>query len=723
MVQELPEVKSPQSGKIRHFYSVVKRLLGIVLPFILMVAVAYLVYFVWDFAQYDLDPEDRQQALERNWGAYLDRSDELGNIIDLDKFELTLCPFTNKRAWTESKSPEAAGLICGNVTMPLFHDQPDGDTIRIPIAIWPYYDLPNNPDPLFVAQGGPGGSTLNMYPRKFSSSWPAGKRDVIFVDQRGTLFADPSLLCPEELEQLLKSSPETRKKESEQHTDLIACRARLEKEGVNLDAFNTAEIAQDYEAVRQVLGYQKINFYGVSYGSHIGQYLASLYPESLRSIIFDGVAPIPLNYINRSYPDANRALIEFKTSCEHDPSCYGKYPDIMDQLEEVIARLDQKPVKVVLHNPYGKESVVDVIDGEAFFDFVFDTFYQSHNYGALPFIISQAEKNRFDLYIYYSEWDAFGESFSRGLYFSVICSEHTPFNESSASISYALPSMTDWEEESLEWMKDACQIWSVDRPELRLNELPVSDVPALLLSGQFDPVTPPEYGEIALKSFSQGLHLIDPVAGHGIAFDDDCTKTIFGDFLDDPLGNLDAECLSDPDRHSLAVPPGAINVSFVEKAIDSDFNPILLIIFPVIMIVVMIVRGALQYIRYLWQNARGTLSEQSNLEKKLRLQFELATWVFVIGWVGLISGFMIFISRIYDIDTYGTANALPGGVRTVLLIPVLLSLVLPIVMVPAVRLWRNTEAVLGRFYFLLQVVFCLGTIAFMVWAGWLLAWV
>ena len=723
MDQELPEVSKPQSGKKKGWITVVKCVLGAVLPLILITALAYLVYLAWDYYQYDLDPEDRQQALENNWENFLERSDELENPIDLDKFELALCPFTNKRGWDESESPEEVGFICGYVTVPLFHDQPEGDTIRIPIAIWAFYNPPYYPDPLFIAQGGPGGSALDIYPEMFSSSWVVGRRDVVFVDQRGTRYAEPSLVCPEELEVLLDPSQENNEEESEEHADLIACRARLEKEGVNLDAFTTAQIAHDYEAVRRVLGYKKINFYGVSYGTHVGQYLTTLYPESLRSIILDGVAPIPFDFINRSYFFRDRSLNEFKTSCDQDPSCYSKYPDIMTRLEETITRLDQEPVEVVLHNPYGKETIVDEIDGEAFFDFVIDTFYYSHNYGALPFIISQAEKNRFDFYVLYSEMDVFYEGFSSGLYLSVVCSEHSPFNNDSGNTSYTLPSMAVWEEELLEWVQETCQFWNVDRAEMRLNELPISEVPALLLSGQFDPVTPPEYGEQALKSYTYGQHLIDPVGGHGVAFDDDCTETIVEDFLDDPLGSLDAGCLSDPDRRDPAVPPGAIEATFLEKVFDSDFNLIFLIIFPAIMIVVMIFRGALQYIRYLWKNARGTLPEQTSLEKRLCLQFELATWAFVIGCAGLVSGLWIYLFRIFDLDTYMTAIALPGGVRAVLFIPVLLILILPAVVVPSVRLWRPTRTAFGRFYLLLQVVFCLSMIGFMGYLELLVAWI
>ncbi len=86
-------------------------------------------------------------------------------------------------------------------------------------------------------------------------------------------------------------------------------------------------------------------------------------------------------------------------------------------------------------------------------------------------------------------------------------------------------------------------------------------------------------------------------------------------------------------------------------------------------------------------------------------------------------GLSIYLSRLFDLESYMTAFAVPGGVRAVLLIPMLLILTLPAVVVPAVKLWRPTRAVFGRFYLLLQVVFSLGMIGFIGYLELLVAWV
>jgi len=128
----------------------------------------------------------------------------------------------------------------------------------------------------------------------------------------------------------------------------------------------------------------------------------------------------------------------------------------------------------------------------------------------------------------------FGNYGANGLYFSVLCAEHEPLVDADKNIPYILPSMAEWENTSQEDNREECAIWNVKHSLLSLEEMPISDIPALLLSGHFDPVTPPEYGEQALESFPNGKHVIDPIGAHGIAFSDECTISIVESFLLDP---------------------------------------------------------------------------------------------------------------------------------------------------------------------------------------------
>jgi pimeloyl-ACP methyl ester carboxylesterase len=705
--------------KSKRWKTIAGRILRNVLPFVLIAALGVLIYYLWEDYQKKSDLDVRQQALEDNLTKFLDR--DLGYISPrgFDSFELTLCPFYETDAWGEYQSPEEAGLICGNVIVPLYHNESDKGSIKIPIAIWPDYDVEDPTDPLFVSQGGPGGSSLDVYPDMFYSYSLGGPRDVVFIDQRGTRYAEPSLVCPEEEEYYLSSPPEEREDDKGYLQALRDCRERLAEEGVDLEAFTTAQIAGDFEAVRQVLGYEKYNFYGVSYGAHIGQYLAAYYPDRLRSVILDGVTPIPFNSGNRTFSTYNRALEIFLSTCNKDVLCSDKYPDVILRLNNLLDRLEEKPVTVKLHDPNSKATVTEIIDGEEFYAFVFFTFYMDDNYAALPYIIEQAERNNFDSYIYTGEILTFEEVNSTGLYFSVVCSEHVPFDLQIPTESIFIPIAVEWEKQDLESMQEACEIWNVDPSPQTLAKNPISNVPALLLSGQFDPITPPEYAERALDSFPGGQHLIDPVGAHGVAFSDYCTRGIFHDFLEEPTGIVDAACLEEEDRIASTILPSSVSSPFLKRLIRADFVLITQVLFPVFMLVIMLIRGAFQYTRYLWRNARGNVSAPSFAEFRLRLRFELATWAFVVGSLALTAGFYIFFMR--TPDAMFNSMALPSGARMVIMIPPLLVLILPVIIVSTHSLWKPSKSVFGRSYMLLQSVFCAGTVLMLGFVGLLTA--
>ena len=89
---------------------------------------------------------------------------------------------------------------CGYVTVPLRHLQPNGPTIQLATVIVRSTDPNRAPEPLFIAQGGPGGSSIETYAGALATVAelnPAPNRDLVIWDQRGTLWSKPALLCPE----------------------------------------------------------------------------------------------------------------------------------------------------------------------------------------------------------------------------------------------------------------------------------------------------------------------------------------------------------------------------------------------------------------------------------------------------------------------------------------------------------------------------------------------
>jgi len=704
-----PEITS--TGK--KAWRIVKRIFGFILPFIILFSIPVIFFRILYIYPYESKPDNRQEYLEENWERYITRRARWIDPYDIEDFELTLCPFRDNEGWDEDISPEEAGFICGFVTVPLFHDQPAGDTIQIPIAIWPDYENPSYLKPLFITHGGPGGSALVNYPRMFYPDRIGNQRDIIIIDQRGTRYAEPSQVCPE----VTESSEEG----LDDYQDYLRyCRARLTGKGVDLAAFTTPEIARDFEVVRQVLDYSEYNFYGVSYGSHVGQYLAAYYPDRIRSLILDGVAPIPLDYLNRSVSTHSRILNEFFVNCEQDSFCSEQYPDLPGKLNKTIELLNQNPKIVRIHIPNSLYSFGDEINGESFYHYILSSSYLDNNYAAVPYIIQQSEKNHFDSMISFFESYITHFLSTSGGYHSVICAEHSPLADTSSDDLILSPSMMGWEIENQSENRKECMNWIVPRSPDVLDAMPNSNIPTLLLSGFFDPVTPPEYGEIALQSFNQGQHLIDPVGSHGVAFNDDCTRGIVEEFLDDPSVPVNAGCLGDSNRQISPVPRSAISIPFLSRYKDIADSYIFI---PVMVLLLMILRSILRGIRRVWKKFRGTWIIRPPIEWKLYRRFELASWTFILSSLGLGIGFDHFGSQFSQFPGYWNASALPGEARWVLLIPISLVLVLPAVVIPAFKLWKYNKSVFRRTYYLFQALVCMGMAAFMIYSDMLFIWV
>src|SRR5262249_46716639 len=166
-----------------------------------------------------------------------------------------------------AKEPDA---VCGYVSVPLRHGDDASPRIRLAVVVIPAPDpAARQPDPLFLAQGGPGGSTISGFGQVLlddPGKRPTLNRDVVLWDQRGTYFSQPRLLC-REMGQLAAGADEEKQKEAYRR-----CGERLAKEAGDLSAFNSIENARDIDDVRAALGYDKYNFYGVSYGTELGQF-------------------------------------------------------------------------------------------------------------------------------------------------------------------------------------------------------------------------------------------------------------------------------------------------------------------------------------------------------------------------------------------------------------------------------------------------------------------
>ena len=87
-----------------------------------------------------------------------------------------------------------------------------------------------------------------------------------------------------------------------------------------------------------------------------------------------------------------------------------------------------------------------------------------------------------------------------------------------------------------------CENWPVEKADPAVRQPVISDIPTLILAGEFDPVTPPEYGQMVAEHLSNSNFFEFPTIGHSVAVANECARSIAAAFLENPNTRPDASC-------------------------------------------------------------------------------------------------------------------------------------------------------------------------------------
>lgn len=456
----------------------------------------------------------------------------------------TLCAFD-----LPENAVEGRDIECGYVVAPEFHGQAGSTTIRLAVAILPSTSLFPAADPLFMAQGGPGGSTLSYFVSEMTATELGraflAERDIVLVEQRGTRYAQPNLAC-EELDTLTYDNllvtldPAT----SDELTveALHACYRRLTATGINPSAYNSIQNAHDMNLARQALGYEKINFYGVSYGTMLVQHYMRLYPEALRSVIIDAVVPLSRNFLVYYPYNAQRSFDLVFDTCNADMICPHMYPDLESVFYDRIAQLNDAPVTLDIYDRNTDAYFSAMFNGDDFMSMIFNMMYVTDFIPYVPRIIWEVEHGDYETVAYLQGFYTFNFTLARGMYYSVLCAEDADFTLADVVLDGVRAEVAS--NFRLSRFEPVCAVWDVEPLDTTVDDPVYSDVPTLVLSGEFDPITPPENGKIVAQTLTNAYVFTLPGVGHG-AIDASCGTAIATQFLHDPSRAPDASCVYD----------------------------------------------------------------------------------------------------------------------------------------------------------------------------------
>ncbi len=473
-------------------------------------------------------------------------------------FEPAECWFEPSLAFLPNQEFE-----CGYVTVPERHADPEGPTIKLPVAILRALGENPQPDPLFLAQGGPGGDAFEIFPITMPNSNVRLERDLVIFNQRGANYAQPDLRCTEIFDAAVETlALEGSEADSLSIEALQACYERLQAQGIDLSAFNSLENAADVDTIRAALGYDTINFYGVSYGTLLGFHLMQNHPENLRSVILDGVVPTNLNFIPQVTANIDRVFTELIQTCLQDADCNAAYPELENRFFDLVDALNTEPVHIKVRDPETGRSVTAFLDGDTLVDVLFQAFYLPDAYATFPKLVSNLEAGDYTFIGAIWPLIAFDRTQSDGMYFSVICAEDADFSVEDANIEGVRPYFAANAQNDLQDYLDICEFWQVDLLPATVDDPVTSEVPALLLSGYYDPITPPNFAAAAADSLPNVYSFTSPTGSHGVAFSDPCIDSIIDQFLAAPMLEPNGACLTAIEPAAF-VPPDALSFPFL----------------------------------------------------------------------------------------------------------------------------------------------------------------
>jgi pimeloyl-ACP methyl ester carboxylesterase len=214
---------------------------------------------------------------------------------------------------------------CGTLVVPENRADPKSRLIALPVTR--IRARSSNPaEPIFRLQGGPG--ITNM---EFSqASRFADNRDVVLVGYRG-MDGSSVLDCPEVESALKRSTDFLGEKSFRERSDAFrACADRLSDEGVDLAGYSLPQRVDDLEAARKALGYGRIDLLSESLGTRIAMIYAWRYPRSIRRSVMLAVNP-PGHFV-WDEKTTDEQFGRYAALCAKDSTCRKRTPDLAASL-------------------------------------------------------------------------------------------------------------------------------------------------------------------------------------------------------------------------------------------------------------------------------------------------------------------------------------------------------------------------------------------------------
>ncbi|WP_246132509.1 alpha/beta hydrolase [Microbacterium mitrae] len=419
---------------------------------------------------------------------------------------------------------ENPGMDCTMVTVPMnYADTSAGD---IELAVVRLRATDEAQGSLLMNPGGPGGSGYDYVMQAGTYMFSEDLQeefDIIGFDPRG-VGSSTAVVCFDaaQMDSYLYDIPKNPRGSDEWIAEVDGRAAEFaqacsDNTGALLEHITTENSARDMDVLRGVLGDEKLNYIGFSYGTFLGATYAKLFPERAGRLVLDGAIDpaIPSADVGKiqavGFENALRAFME---GCLASSDCpySGDVDEALADLSELLAELDARPIEVTDGRMLGADSA---------FTGVVSAMYQEGAWPILTAGLAEAEEGDGDTLMYLA--DSYNGREAGGVFSDNSTEAFNAYN----CMDYPAD-MTDAEIDEVDqfvqdnaptiapyWSGgDTCGAWAFPPSGTRGAIAAEGAAPILVVGTTNDPATPYEWAVSLADQLSSGVLLTRVGEGH-----------------------------------------------------------------------------------------------------------------------------------------------------------------------------------------------------------------
>ena len=248
---------------------------------------------------------------------------------------------SNQSSITWSSCPEATGYLCGSLQVPIDYGRPSRGTLPLAVIEHP---APDSKGVIVFNPGGPGESGVLILPilASFVPTSVRSQLTLVSFDERGTGSSE-SLLCGPSPAAAASAVAGTSAAAQTFAGLERSCRSRYPQLVSTVD---TTTSARDMNSLRLALGIDRINYYGLSYGTVLGSVYRQMYPSHVRSMVLDGAVDANLSLPTDAAleaPAIQTALKHALSECPITSGC-ALGSDPVASYQQLVAKLTRAPL-------------------------------------------------------------------------------------------------------------------------------------------------------------------------------------------------------------------------------------------------------------------------------------------------------------------------------------------------------------------------------------------